>query len=178
MGNDAASHGGNRGRLPRWISWPVQLLVVILLIGGLRLWMQGGMAEGHAPNIDATTLDGTRIQLADYAGEPLLLHFWAIWCGVCALTQPGIDQLAKDRPVLTVALRSGDRAAVRRHMADKGFDHRVILDENGTLAERFGVRGVPASFLIDGEQRIAFRNTGVTPAWELRLRMAGLRWFD
>lgn len=161
---------------PRWRRWLVEGLIVVLIIVGVRLWMQRGMADGDAPEIAASTIDGTPVLLSQYADEPVLVHFWATWCAVCGLTQSGIDRLAEDRPVLTVALRSGTVEDVRRHMQREALSHPVLLDPNGELAARFGVQGVPASFIVDTEGRIRYRNTGLTPAWELKLRMAWINW--
>lgn len=161
---------------PRWRRWLVEALIVVVIVVGVRSWMQRGMVDGETPELAAATLDGEAVLLSRHADEPVLLHFWASWCGVCSITQPGIDKLAGDRPVLTVAMQSGGAEAVQRHLQRKGLTHPVIVDESGALAERFGVSGVPASFLIDADGRIRYRNTGLTPAWELRLRMAWLRW--
>ncbi|MEQ8269397.1 protein disulfide oxidoreductase [Algiphilus sp.] len=161
---------------PRWRRWLIEILIVVLIIVGVRLWMQRGMVDGAAPEIAASTIDGTPVLLSQYADGPVLVHFWATWCPVCGLTQPGIDRLAEDRPVLTVALRSGTVEQVQRHMQREDLQHPVILDPDGAIAARFGVQGVPASFIIDHRGRIRFRNTGLTPAWELRLRMAWMDW--
>lgn len=165
-------------KAPRWRRWLIQALIVVLMVTGVRTWMQRGMVDGEAPMLAGMTLEGASVRLEDYGGSPVLLHFWATWCGVCALTQTGIDALADDRPVLTVALRSGGAEAVRAHMQREDLGHPVLRDDSGRLAERFGVRGVPASFIIDGAGRIRYHNTGLTPAWELRLRMAWLHVWD
>ncbi|WP_043766894.1 redoxin family protein [Algiphilus aromaticivorans] len=170
-------NAASEARTPRWRRWLIEALVVVLLVAGIRIWMQRGMVDGEAPALAAITLDGVPVQLADYPDGPVLLHFWAIWCGVCELTQSGIEALADDRAVLTVALRSGGAEAVRAHMKREGLSHPVVLDDSGRLADRFGVSGVPASFIIDSTGRIRYRNTGLTPAWELRLRMAWLEWW-
>lgn len=164
-------------KTPPWRRWLVEALIVVLVIAGVRTWMQRGMVDGEAPMLAGTTLDGASVRLEEHGEGPVLLHFWATWCGVCALTQPGIDALAEDRPVLTVALRSGGAEAVRAHMQREDLGHPVLLDDSGRLAQRFGVSGVPASFIIDGAGRIRYHNTGLTPAWELRLRMAWLGWW-
>lgn len=155
----------------RVLRWTLDLLLIVLVIGSVRLWMQRGMADGEAPPLSAVTLDGAPFSLADRKGPPLLLHFWATWCGVCSLSQSGVDALARDRPVITVAMNSGDAAAVRRHLRQHGLSHPVIVDPENTIAARFGVSAVPASFIIDREQRIRYRSTGYAPAWELRLRL-------
>lgn len=161
----------SRPRARRWQRWLIDLLVLLLIVGSVRLWMQRGMIDGDAPEIAAATLDGTPVLLSQFADEAVLVHFWATWCGVCALTQGGIDRLSAERPVLTVALRSGGGDAVMRHLQRHELSHPVVLDDDGALAERFGVQGVPASFIVDRHGRIRYRNTGLTPAWELRLRM-------
>jgi len=145
--------------------------VILGLFLGIQAYLQRDMAQGQAPPLRASLLSGDRTVLADHAGEAVLLHFWATWCPVCRLEHGSIDRLAEDHQVITVAIQSGAEAEIRGFMDEHELDFPVIADPDGRLAARYGVKGVPASFFIDGDGRIAFRTRGYTTGWGLRARL-------
>jgi peroxiredoxin len=73
-------------------------------------------------------------------------------------------------------MQSGDALAVEGYLAEHGLSFTTVVDEQGRLAEAFGVRAVPTSFVVDAEGQIAFAERGYTTPWGLRLRLwaAGL----
>lgn len=148
-----------------------ELLLIAAVYFGVRAWMQRDMPSGEAPALIGITSEGQHVNLADYRGQPVLLHFWASWCGICRLEQGSIQDIHADWPVLTVAMQSGGAEAVAEHMRAEGLDWVAVLDEEGDLARRFGVRGVPTTFVIDGEGMIRFRESGYSTEWGLRARL-------
>jgi thiol-disulfide isomerase/thioredoxin len=114
---------------------------------------------------------GEPVSVADYRGEPLLIHFWATWCGICRLEQNSVSDISRDWPVLTVAVQSGDNHEVGTYVRENKLGFRVIVDEEGELMGRFGVRAVPASFVLDGNGGIRFREVGYTTGPGIRLRL-------
>ncbi len=152
--------------------------MVLVLFLGIRAWQQGGTASGPAPALAGELLDGKPVALAAFAGRPVLVHFWATWCPICRAEQGSIDALARTAPVITVAMQSGDRAAVARHLRKEALHFPVLNDPDGVLAAQWGVRAVPASFIVDGAGQIRFVEVGYTTGAGLRLRLwlAGLNW--
>lgn len=148
-----------------------ELVLALLLYLGLKTYMQRDMAGGLAPSIEAPTLSGERVQLSAYQGKPVLIHFWATWCSICRLEQGGIDAISHDWPVLTVATQSGDAEEIRRYLHEQGLDWRVVVDEDGEWARRYGVKGVPANFILDPSGHVRFRESGYSSAWGLRARL-------
>jgi len=149
----------------------LELMLIAAVYFGVRAWMQRDMPSGAAPPLAGLTVQGETVRLADYRGEPVLLHFWASWCGICRLEQGSIQDIHEDWPVLTVAMQSGDAREVAEHLRAEGLDWTVVLDEEGELARRFGVRGVPTTFIIDGDGMIRFRESGYSTEWGLRTRL-------
>jgi thiol-disulfide isomerase/thioredoxin len=149
----------------------LELMLIAAVYFGVRAWMQRDMPSGAAPPLAGLTVQGETVRLADYRGEPVLLHFWASWCGICRLEQGSIQDIHEDWPVLTVAMQSGDAREVAEHLRAEGLDWTVVLDEEGELARRFGVRGVPTTFVIDGDGMIRFRESGYSTEWGLRTRL-------
>lgn len=160
----------------RWLRRAVEALVVLLLLLGIRAWQQSGTASGPAPELAGVLLDGKPVMLNSFAGRPVLVHFWASWCRICRLEQDSINELAREAPVITVAMQSGDHKAVAGHMRNESLSFPVINDPDGLLAAQWGVRAVPASFIIDGTGQIRYVEVGFTTGIGLRLRLwlAGL----
>lgn len=155
----------------RWRGLAVDALIAIVLLLALRAWLQWDLASGPAPDFVAADLAGRPVALADYRGEPLLLHFWASWCSVCSAEQASIDAIADDHALLGVAMQSGDAAQVRAHMAREGLGFRNLNDPRGELAARYGVTAVPATFILDGEGGIRFVERGWSSELGLRARL-------
>lgn len=150
----------------------VILMVGIYLVA--RAWMQKDMVSGPAPDIHAHDLQGELFQLDRFEERPVLVHFWATWCPICEFEQGAISGINEDWPVISVAMQSGDGVEVQKYMQQHGLNWRTVVDETGEIANRYGVRGVPASFVIDADNKIRFRETGLTSSWGLRLRL----WFS
>ena len=150
--------------------------MVLALILGARAWQQSGIASGPAPALTGVLLDGKPVTLAAFSGRPVLVHFWATWCPICRLEQDSIDALARDAAVITVAMQSGDRAAVVQHLRNETLSFPVLNDPDGVIAAQWGVRAVPASFIVDGAGQIRYVEVGYTTGIGLRLRLwlAGL----
>ena len=109
----------------------------------------------------AVDLDGKPISLADYRGKVVLLDFWAVWCGPCIGEIPRIKAVYekyhnKGFEVIGVSFDE-DAAVLREFIKEKEVPWRQILDGEGfggTFAKRYGIRGIPAPFLIDREGQV------------------------
>jgi len=155
-----------------WLRWSIELLIIVALIAGIRMWQQRSLVDGVAPDFSREALDGQVVQLADYKGKPAMLHFWATWCPMCELEQGGISKIANDWPVVTVAYQSGDKEEVQRYIERNKLENwTVIVDESGELSQQYGVKGVPTNYILDAESNIRFREVGLSSSWGLRFRL-------
>ena len=160
-----------RPRTRKALTILVELLLILAVYLGVKAWMQRDMPSGQAPALAGFTPGDERVRLADYRGQPVLLHFWASWCGICRLEQDSIQSIQADWPVLTVAMQSGPGMEVAAHLAAEGLDWTVLVDEHGELSRQFGVKAVPTTFVIDADGMIRFRETGYATEWGLRTRL-------
>lgn len=163
--------GQARPRPSRLRGWIINLLLILLVFGGIQWWKGRPMASGAAPPLRGVTLDGRPLDLADLRSRPVLVHFWATWCPVCRLGNGAIDAIARDYPVVSVALQSGDAPEIQHYMATEGLGFPALPDETGALANQWGVPGVPATFVLDPAGRIAYSTPGLSSEWGLRARL-------
>ncbi len=155
----------------RGVKSVIEFSVILLILFIIKTWMQRNMVEGAPPPIQATQLDGRPFSLQSIKGKPVLVQFWASWCGICKLEQDSIESISKDHAVITIAMKSGSADEVRQYMTENQLSFPTINDPEGDIADRYGVRAVPASFILNSKGEIAFRETGYTSGWGLRIRL-------
>lgn len=133
------------------------------------------LVSGTPPPIVQTTLAGESAMQRLSKG-PAVLYFWAEWCGICRSMQGSVSNVLRDYPGLTVAVRSGDDSALQNYLNDKQLNWPVVNDNNGSLGQRYGIKGVPAIFFINAAGDIVFTTVGYTSEWGMRFRLwlAGL----
>jgi thiol-disulfide isomerase/thioredoxin len=150
--------------------------VLIGLFASMQWFVNRGLATGAPPAIHGATLDGKPFAGLETLRKPAVIYFWASWCGICRAMQDTVRDVGRDAPLMTVALQSGDATEVGRYLKKAGFDVPVVLDEDGAIGKTFGLRGVPAIFILGPDGNIRFSTMGYTSAFGLRVRLwlAGL----
>ncbi len=112
-----------------------------------------------APDFLLRQLDGEPVRLSDLQGQPLIVNFWATWCGTCRAETPDLIKLYetyKDKGLLLlgVNLRENE-GAVAGFVADFGISYPILFDRDGDVAGAWRIggpnRGVPSTYFIDRE---------------------------
>lgn len=155
----------------RFIKYSIELILILLVFVAVKTYMQRNLVEGVVPPLSGALLSGQTFSLESNQEQPTLLHFWATWCSICKLEEDNIAAISKDHNVITIAMQSGNDQEVRDYLEDNAIHFPVIVDEDGEIAKRFGVQGVPTSFVIDPQGNIDFTEVGYTTSWGLRLRL-------
>ncbi|MDB4970302.1 MAG: cycX [Myxococcales bacterium] len=125
-----------------------------------------------APDFEARLLDGGRFHLAAERGHPVVLVFWASWCGPCMAELPGIERVAQilRKPGHTANLvavnTEGDRDAAAGAVQRLGLSMRVALDDGGASAS-YHVRTIPHTVIVDAAGKIAAVMRGMSTEDEL-----------
>ncbi len=129
-------------------------------VGQLAPWPQGKAV----PAFTALALDGTTRTLADYAGKPLILNFWATYCAPCRLEIPQFNQLLaqhRAQGLRVLAVNHGEMPArVLQFLQTVPFDGDVLLDRSQRQLPAWGGMALPTSFVIDAQGRVRFWHMG------------------
>ena len=120
-----------------------------------------------APDFTLLDLAGQPVSLSSFQGKKaVLIDFWATWCGPCRAAMPDLQELSdkfKDHGLEVVTIDEGESVAQVRHfMERKKYSLQVLLDHDGVVGDKYGVRGIPTSVLIDKNgivQSIAIGNS-------------------
>jgi thiol-disulfide isomerase/thioredoxin len=117
-----------------------------------------------APALELADLEGRRHDLKALRGKVVLVNFWATWCEPCREEMPSIQRLRErfaDKPfaVLMVNLDEPE-ARVRRYVQEARLDLPVVLDPGKRVTSQWGVRILPATFLIGPDGRLHYRLIG------------------
>ncbi|NMD30757.1 MAG: TlpA family protein disulfide reductase, partial [Chloroflexi bacterium] len=100
-------------------------------------------------------LDGREVQFSSLRGQVVLVNFWATWCSPCKEEMPVLQafyQVHQDKNFLLLGVNVSDDAEdAARYMAENGFTFPVWSDPPGNTLLDLGLRGLPASILVDAD---------------------------
>lgn len=142
--------------IPRWVQdYAIVAVVAAVVIGWIasRPGPTAPAIDGAAPDVHLVQTDGATFDLAQHQGHPVLLVFWAEWCGACKSQVDDLNRLHAERPdlpILGIAMDSGDNKSVARHAKRHGIEFPVAAGTSETMAA-YGVQALPTNVFIDGE---------------------------
>ena len=113
--------------------------------------------EGEpAPDFTLLSAEGERVALSDFRGKTVVLNFWATWCPPCRAEMPELQAVWEERgegeDLVVLAVDVGERAdEVMAFVENFGLTFPVALDVDGSVADHYGLPGLPSTFFIDAE---------------------------
>lgn len=123
-----------------------------------------------APDFTLPNLDGEEVSLSDFRGHPVLLNFWASWCGPCRVEMPHLNQVAQEwgkQGLVVLTINAGDSPAkAREFMEDNKLTFPALLDIDGGVSMVYGVYSIPVTFFIDEEGFAIAKRIGAYPSVE------------
>jgi len=117
---------------------------------------------------------GETIDLTALRGKPVVLNFWATWCGPCYEEHPTLVANARNLPnVQFVGVVFNDEEdKIMRFLAQRGTAYPTLLDTNGKTAIAYGVGGVPETYFINPAGTIVAKYAGPLSTEELQANLA------
>ncbi len=131
-------------------------------------------APGSGLNFTLPKLDGTNLSLSEYRGRVVLVNFWATWCGPCVAEMPDLQAVRDElnpRGFEVIAI-SLDQDSARQYQTDAvkkkvqnfvtnhGLTFPVVLGNAAVAGQFGGVRGIPATFIVDANGNIVSKHVG------------------
>jgi cytochrome c biogenesis protein CcmG, thiol:disulfide interchange protein DsbE len=156
------------------------LPLILLAILGWRLLgpgtAPGAVIGASAPEFALADLDGNPVRLSDLRGRPVIINFWASWCGPCVEEFPLLERALdehRSEGLAVVGIVFNDRSeAARAFLQRMGTAWPAAMDPNAEVAGAYGVSAPPASFFIDRQGRIAGRQIGQLSSADLATQLA------
>jgi cytochrome c biogenesis protein CcmG, thiol:disulfide interchange protein DsbE len=200
--DDRAPAPPRRG-MPRGAWWAVALAIVVLAVAGLKATSSTTSTTDGAdvldpsatqpvdcnpllpctdpvgkpvPTTGITRFDGTATSLADHAGTPMVVNFWASDCTPCLSEMPDLEAVHQqygDRVAFVGVDVQDSRDAARTMAARTGVTYELVSDPEGTLATSVGAIGLPTTLLVGADGTVVrIAGPGAVKADDLR------RWID
>lgn len=121
----------------------------------------------EVPDFTVVDQDGNEVRLSDFIGQPVILNFWASWCGPCQSEMPDFDEAHAEYGdqihFVMVNLTDGARETVETAKAfieEKGYGFPVYFDTESSAAMAYRVYSIPATYFIDGEGKPVAQGRG------------------
>ena len=156
----------------------MRLFWTVLVIAGIAIVAMSAYqflarpdAGDPAPAFELPALDGGTVSLERYSSKPVLLHFWASWCGICRFTTPDVARLQSEgESVMTIALRSGNDGEVSRWLSRKRVTFPVVNDSGGEISRNWEISVTPTLVVVSKGQ-VVTTTSGWTSYWGMKLRL-------
>ena len=122
-----------------------------------------------APNFTLKDMHGKNVSLLDYKGKVVVLEFWATWCPPCRVSVPELLDLSNKYPdedfvLVSISVDEGRNAveSVSRFAKENGITYQILLADD-QVKRSYGIISVPATFIIDKQQKVVLRHLGYSP---------------
>ena len=152
-------------RLYKFLKILIILLTVAVLAAAFWRFNPSGDAStinqknsNAVPNFTVYTMDGEEVQLSDFLGKPIVLNFWASWCGPCKAEMPDLEAAwqayGEDIQFVTVNLTDGRQETVESataYLTQQGYTFPVYYDTAMSAAQAYGVNSIPRTYFIDAK---------------------------
>ena len=129
----------------------------------------------QAPDFTVYDIDGKEVKLSDFFGKPIVVNFWASWCGPCKMEMPDFNEkhreLGEEVTFLMVNMTDGSRETVdiaSAFIAEQGYTFPVLYDTASSAAMTYSVYSLPTTFFIDAQGNAIAQATGAIDAATLQ----------
>ena len=123
--------------------------------------------EFLAPDFVVYDEAGNAVNLSDFFGKPIILNFWASWCGPCKSEMPDFNEkyleLGQEFNFVMINMTDGSRETVETASAfitEQGYEFPVFYDTQSEAAYTYGAYSLPTTYFIDAEGHVIAQATG------------------
>lgn len=129
-----------------------------------------------APDFSMVLEDGRFLRLSDLQGQPVVINFWATWCGPCRMEMPELVKAAADEDLVVLAVDVQEaRGAVEQFAAEFQMTMPVVLDSEGKLRNLYRVPGLPTTYFVGADGAVSSVVVGPLTPQVLADRLAELQ---
>lgn len=117
----------------------------------------------EAADFSLKDLKGTTVKLSDNKGKVVILNFFATWCSPCVMELPQFDiaeETLQQENIVLFLVSSEPKEVLERFMKEKGYNFTVLMDENDSVSNLYGVNAIPRTIMIGEDGKIIYSKTG------------------
>lgn len=127
----------------------------------------GGSANGteQYKDFSMTDRDGNTVKLSDFTGQPVVINFWAQWCGPCKSELPHFDKLAKEydgrvKFLMVNIFYDGKKEKTLDFVSQNGYTFPLYFDDADSAVSAYGISSVPETIFISSDGKITAKRVG------------------
>ena len=160
-------------KIVKYLVWGPLLLLLLIVVGTL-LTREGNLKDSNprpkigdsARDFTYPDLQGNPVSLSDFYGKKVVfVNVWATWCTACRTELPTVQVMYEkfkgdDFEVLAVSIDALGAKAIIPFMKELGLTFPALQDKSGSIQKLYGTTGVPESFIVDKNGKIALVEVG------------------
>jgi cytochrome c biogenesis protein CcmG/thiol:disulfide interchange protein DsbE len=137
---------------------------------------EGIQIDEVAPDFSLQNSSGETVRLSDLRGKPVVINFWATWCGPCVREMPALQRYQDKYPdFILLGIDEGEKADVVKKFTDKmKLTYRILIDEKGTVANLYKVMIMPTTYFVNRDGIIHARHFGYMGEDQLEFYLGSL----